>query len=108
MGSLYEKERRKYFEQEPGLVLSAAVYLADARIRAAGLDNIALELVPSGDPMSPYPVHEELLTRRGIHILENMVTAEIAADGVGEFLFVAAPLAIRGGSGSPLTPLAIV
>ncbi len=106
--ALYETDRRKYFEQEPGLGMSGAIMLAEVGIRAVASDNSALELVPPADHSRPYPVHQELLARRGIHIFENVVSADLAADGVGEFLFVAAPLIIRGASGSPVTPLAIV
>ena len=35
-----------------------------------------------------FPVHQALLTKSGTYILENMNTAELAKDGVGEFLFV--------------------
>lgn len=106
--ALYETDRRKYLEREPGLGMSGALMLAEAGIRAVAADNSALELVPPADHSKPYPVHQELLARRGVHIFENVVSAELAADGVGEFLFVAAPLVIRGASGSPVTPLAIV
>jgi kynurenine formamidase len=32
---------------------------------------------------------------------------QLAADGVASFLFVALPLTIRGGTGSPIRPIAI-
>jgi kynurenine formamidase len=33
---------------------------------------------------------------------------ELAATGIREFLFIAAPLRLRGGTGSPINPLAIL
>ena len=33
---------------------------------------------------------------------------ELAATGTREFLFIAAPLRLRGGTGSPINPLAIL
>lgn len=104
---LYETDRRRYFEQEPGLVMSGALMLAEAGVRGIAVDNSAVELT-TADHTLHYPVHQELLTRRGLTLFENVITAELAADGVSEFLFVAAPLTIRGATGSPVTPLAIV
>jgi kynurenine formamidase len=44
----------------------------------------------------------------GIHIMEVMNLADLAAAGANEFLFVAAPLKIVGGTGSPIRPLAVI
>jgi hypothetical protein len=33
-------------------------------------------------------VHQTLLAKKGVHILENINTAPLVADGVKEFLFV--------------------
>jgi kynurenine formamidase len=41
-------------------------------------------------------------------ILEALNMEELAAARVYEFLFVATPLKIRGGTGSPIRPLAVV
>ena len=46
------------------------------------------------------------LRERGVAILEA-VAAEAARQGRWEFMLVAAPLAVEGGTGSPLNPLAI-
>jgi len=43
----------------------------------------------------------------GIHIIECLNLEELAAAEVTEFLFVAAPLKIRGGTGSPIRPFAL-
>ena len=45
--------------------------------------------------------------RRGVYLLEHLVLEHLAADGVREFLLVAAPLPITGASGSPVCPVAI-
>jgi kynurenine formamidase len=52
------------------------------------------------------PVHAHLLVQSGIHIIEVMNLEELARDGIHEFLFVAAPMNIRGATGAPLRPLA--
>lgn len=85
--------------EEPG-----ARWLSERGVFAAGSDTIAFERVPS----SRMPVHVHLLVESGIHILEALHMEELAAARVYEFLFVATPLKIRGGTGSPLRPLAVV
>jgi len=59
-------------------------------------------------PAAAMPVHVHLLVESGIHIIEALNLEELAAAKVHEFLFVAAPLRIRGGTGSPIRPLALV
>jgi kynurenine formamidase len=53
------------------------------------------------------PVHVHFLVEKGIHIIEALHLEQIARDGVHEFVFVAAPLKILGGTGSPIRPLAL-
>ena len=40
-------------------------------------------------------------------MIEALWLEDLAKDEVYEFLFIASPLKIRGGTGSPLRPLAI-
>jgi hypothetical protein len=48
----------------------------------------------------------------GVHLLDNLdltaLSEACAAAGRWEFLFVASALAIRGGTGSPLNPVAVL
>ena len=86
----------------PGPELPAARWLSDHHVFAAGSDTVAFERVPSA-----MPVHVHLLVDSGIHIIEALNLEELARDRVYEFVFVAAPLKIRGGTGSPIRPLAL-
>lgn len=88
----------------PGVDLSAARWLTEHGVRATGADTIAYEALPS----PALDVHVHLLVENGVHILEAMHLADLAADEVWEFFFLAIPLRIRGGTGSPIRPLAIV
>jgi kynurenine formamidase len=54
------------------------------------------------------PVHVHLLVESGIHIIENLNLEELAAAGVSEFVFAGAPLRIRGATGAPMRPFALV
>ncbi len=88
----------------PGPEIEAARWLSVRGIFAAGSDTIAFERVPAAD----MPVHVHLLVESGIHIIEVLNLEELAQARLYEFLFIAAPLKIRGGTGSPIRPLALI
>jgi kynurenine formamidase len=88
----------------PGPELAGARWLSARGVRAAGSDTVAFERVPS----PRMAVHVHLLVESGIHILEVLNLETLAAAGVTEFLFVAAPLKLQGATGSPIRPLAFV
>jgi kynurenine formamidase len=92
---------------EPGLGISGAHYLAKLGVVAIGGDTWALEALPSEDPQRVFPVHGILLTKYGIYILENMVTHELAADGVSEFMFSLGVPKLEGAVQAIINPLAI-
>jgi kynurenine formamidase len=79
----------------PGPGESAARWLSKRKVFAAGSDTINFELVPSRTMES------------GIHIIECLNLEQLAAEHVYEFVFVAAPLKISGGTGSPIRPFAL-
>jgi kynurenine formamidase len=87
----------------PGPELEGARWLSSRGVFAAGSDTIAFERVPARD----MPAHVHLIVESGIHILEALDLEKLAADSVHEFLFIAAPMKIRGGTGAPLRPLAL-
>jgi kynurenine formamidase len=88
--------------KSPGPGIAGARWLSERRVFAAGSDTVAFEKVPS----SEMAVHVHLLVESGIHIIEVLQLEELAADGVREFTFVAAPLRIEGATGAPVRPLA--
>jgi kynurenine formamidase len=86
----------------PGPGIEAARWLSSRKIFAAGSDTVVFEKTPS-PAMS---VHTHLLVESGIHIIEVLNLEELARDRVYEFIFVAAPMNIRGATGAPVRPLA--
>jgi kynurenine formamidase len=88
----------------PGPCVAGAKWLSAFGIFGAGSDTMAFERLP--DPAMP--VHVHLLVEKGIHIVECLNLEELAVERVYEFLFVAAPLKIRGATGSPIRPMAVV
>jgi kynurenine formamidase len=87
----------------PGPELDGARWLSSRKIFAAGSDTVAFEHVPAAD----MPVHVHLLFESGIHIIEVLNLEDLSRDRVHEFLFIGAPLKIRGGTGAPIRPLAL-
>ena len=72
-----------------------------------GADNLAVESFPSSNPENFVPVHTYLLVERGVSIMEALWLEDLSKDQVYEFLFIASPLKFRGGTASPIRPLAI-
>ena len=100
------KGSETFFAQEPGIGLDAAHWLAERDVVAIGADNYAVEVIPTETGI-PAPVHRYLIRDCGMYLMELFNLDELASENVREFLFVAAPLQIVGGLGSPLNPLAI-
>jgi kynurenine formamidase len=90
----------------PGLTRDGAEWLSERGIVAAGSDTMNLEHKQAG--VVCLQVHLHFLFERGIYIIESMNLETLADDGISDFTFVATPLRIRGGTGSPLRPLAVV
>jgi len=84
----------------PALTPDAADYLVQKRIKAIGVDTVSPDV--SG---SPLPVHQILLSH-GVLIIEALSNLDQIPEG--RCLFVALPLKIHGGSGSPVRAVAIV
>jgi kynurenine formamidase len=92
---------------DPGPGMAAAKYLVEKGVVAAGADTVAFEVVPFENPKRAFEVHQVLIVDNGIHIMENLKTEELARDKVYEFLFVALSLPLKGGTGSPIHPVAV-
>lgn len=93
------------FEQ-PGLSLDAVEFVADHDVAAVGADNAAVEVIPF-DQGRHLGLHQALLHGLGVVLMEHLVLSGVTADGCTEGLFVAAPLPVTGGSGSPVNPVLV-
>ena len=87
--------------------MDAALWLAEEKVVMTAADSWAVEVIPSEDPETAFPVHQELIGRRGIYNLENLDLTELARDQVYEFAFMFAPVKFKGATGSPGNPIAI-
>jgi kynurenine formamidase len=93
-----------------GVSKSGNIWAADQRVRAVGADNMAWDCMQEREPGTNMQLfgHAHLLVRHGIHIIENLNLDALAAAGHREFCFVGIPLKLRGATGSPIRPLALV
>jgi kynurenine formamidase len=95
------------FDTEPGLDLAAALWLAERKVAVVGADNFAVEVLPFATG-TVFPVHQRLIRDFGIPLLEGLVLRPLAETGRDTFLFAASPLPVVGGTGSPISPMAIL
>jgi kynurenine formamidase len=95
------------FDAEPGLDLEAGLWLAERDISVLGADNFAVEVLPFAQG-TVFPVHQRLIRDFGVPLLEGLVLNGLAAAVRGAFMFAASPLPVVGGTGSPISPIAIL
>jgi kynurenine formamidase len=91
---------QSYVERWPGVSMKAAEYLISKSVAALGVDTL------SPDPpeaLRANPIHPVVLEKR-VLIIENLTNLGELPDF---FVFVALPLKIRAGSGSPVRAVAL-
>jgi kynurenine formamidase len=96
-------------QQVAGLHVSCGRWLRQHDIALIGSDGVS-DVLPSGVEGLTHPIHQLMLVGMGVHIFDNCdleALGEAAAKRKRwEFLLTAAPIAIVGGTGSPLNPIA--
>ncbi|WP_067482179.1 cyclase family protein [Actinomadura hibisca] len=100
-----------YWAGQPGLDADAGRWLAERDVCMVASDNAAIGGLNEhqlADEGLADDLHMILLWRHGIHLAEMLWLEELAATGRTDFLFVAAPLRIEGGTASPINPLAVL
>jgi kynurenine formamidase len=102
----YDQDPDAYFASEPGVGRDAALWLHERGMGLLGSDTSGTEVTPMPD--LERTTHVAMLVERGVHLIEIMDLEAIARDRVREFLFIALPLRITGGTGSWLRPVAVV
>jgi kynurenine formamidase len=110
---------KTYYTMGPGLAYDAAQYLKTKSVVLISLDNPFTDPVNKGQLQGkagpavgapqglPFAVHHENLAVSGIHQIQNANLGAIARDKVWTFCTMILPLRSRGGSGSPVRPVAI-
>jgi kynurenine formamidase len=105
--TLVGADNKRYLSGMPGLGREGANYLASKQVVAIGSDSWGLEVMPFEKGAGVFEVHQILLAKNGIYILENMDTAELVKDQAWEFMFVVSPSRMTGGVQSLVNPVAI-
>jgi kynurenine formamidase len=105
--ALEGKDNKRFLAGEPGLGKDGALYLASKEVIAVGADQWALEVIPFEKDVGVFEVHQILLARNGIYILENMNTGPLVADKAWEFMFVLGASRMTGGVQAIINPVAI-
>ena len=93
-----------------GVSAAGSRWLIEKKVKAVGADNMAWDVIGPADPELhvTLPGHLLLLVRSGIPIIENLNLEELAAARVTEFTFICLPLKMRGATGSPVRPIALI
>jgi len=94
-----------------GLHPTAVAFVAERRVAALGSDGNS-DAAPSTTEGVAFPIHVLAINAMGVRLLDYLQLEDIGqaceAAGRWEFLFIAAPLRIVGGTGSPLNPIAVL
>lgn len=106
--SLWGVDNERYVSGEPGVGVEAGRWLAEKEVCLVGGDCWAVEVVPNPDGDLAFPVHQEWLVKHGIYLHENLRLAEMVEAEAWRFAYVYAPVRIRGATGSPGSPLAVI
>ena len=97
---------RDFSENAPGLTEDAVLWIKERGVRAVGADTVACDQpIRDGTVTQKSYGHDDHWLPNGILILENLFNLDQLP---GRVFFVALPLKIKGGSGSPLRPMALV
>jgi len=92
---------QRYVADWPGVNIEAAQYLLEKPVAALGVDTLSPD---PPDALRTRPIHPVVLEQQ-VLIIENLCNLDQLPDF---FLFLALPLKIRGGSGSPIRAVAVV
>lgn len=114
--NLFYTDKDEFYREpfvEPGLLYEPRVaeWFHELEITAFGTDTVGNELTEQPESHVVSALHASLMRNLGVTFAEIFALEELAADceedGKWDFLFVAAPLKIVGGTGAPVNPVAI-
>lgn len=103
----YWPDGSKTLGNPPGLSLEAARWLTSRGIVVIGADQECVEVGPSEHEDNWLPGHCHFLAEAGVPMIELLNLEELSRDDVNEFCLIAAPIRLRGATGSPIRPLAM-
>jgi arylformamidase len=96
-------ERMWWATNSPGITEEVAKYFSEAKIRAIGSDSLGCDApYKDGIDLAPSVGHDKYFLPKGIYIMESLGRLR---DAPTTGIFLAIPLKIKGGSGSPIRPI---
>ncbi len=101
------EDPKRFLAGMPGLAVDGAEFLASRSVVAVGADTWGLDVLPAEKEGEAFPVHQVLLAKNGIYVLENIRTDELVADSAWEFLFVLGQPRFVGAVQMVINPVAI-
>jgi kynurenine formamidase len=97
-----------YLSGEPGPGCEVAHWLVERGVALTGCDTWSYGPVPAEDPARPFEVPQILNVRHGVFVVENLSTAELAAEGIRQFALILTHPKLRGATGAWVSPIALV
>ncbi len=105
-----EAEEGPWNNLAAGLHASTASWLHERDVAVLGCDGVS-DMLPSGVEGQTHPIHLLVLNAMGMPILDNLDLEALAQQAARlnrwTFFFVALPLPVPGGTGSPLNPIGV-
>jgi kynurenine formamidase len=99
------RDRDWWGRNNPGMAEDLCRFFSERGVKAVGTDTVSADLGQKDNVKVADHGHQTYFLPRDILIIEGLLDL---AKAPAQFYFVALPLKIRGGSGSPLRPVAIV
>jgi kynurenine formamidase len=115
IGEFYKQPHQEFYRDyiEPGLTYTPELidWFREMEIPNLVTDIIANEVSLDPDSGVALPLHTALMRNLGVTFTEiaqlDPLAADCAEDGQWTFLYVAAPLKVYGGTGSPVNPIVV-
>ena len=106
----FREDQDRFMFSEPGIDREAAIWLRSQRPVGIGADQWSTEVVPNNEVGKDlqWPCHQELITKGGIYLFQDLVLDKLAADGVYEFAFIFTHPKITGTTQGIGQPIAII
>ena len=106
----FREDQDRFMFSEPGIDREAAIWLRSQRPVGVGTDQWSTEVVPNNEVGKnlQWPCHQELITKGGIYLFQDLILDKLAADGVYEFAFIFTHPKITGTTQEIGQPIAII
>lgn len=105
---LYGSDPKAFVGPAPGITLGVAERLVECQVAAIGADTMSLEVIPPEDKTEPYIVHQYMLAKSGVFIIEQADLRALATLDSAIFCCMALGPRFKGASGALLRLVAVI